>query len=380
LVRYYADLIRTGAPPDRRPGLNGTATLVVKEPVGTVAAITPWNYPQTLAMMKIAPALAAGCSIVLKPAPETSLDAFVFAEAAMEADLPGGVINVLPGDRDVGSVLVSHPGVDKVAFTGSSAAGRSIGETCGRLLRPATLELGGKSAAILLDDVPIDLFTSKLVRVSLPHGGQTCHSTTRILAPRSRYGEMVEAITEAAKAIRVGDPLDDLTEMGPMVSAAHRERVLSYIELGKSSGARLTTGGGVPKDLDRGWFVEPTIFADVDNSSRIAQEEIFGPVLCVIPYSDEADALRIANDSDFGLGGSVWTADEDRGVGIAHGVHTGSCGVNHYGLDPAAPFGGVKASGIGRELGPEGLQAYLTTKSIYLPPRTTPVPVESVVT
>ncbi|GAA2736650.1 aldehyde dehydrogenase [Actinocorallia aurantiaca] len=367
VLRYYAGLVRDAGEPDVRPGMRGTRTRVERTPIGVVGAITPWNYPQTLAAMKYAPALAAGCAVVLKPPPETALDAYVLAEAAEAAGLPPGVLNIVPGGRDAGARLVAHPGVAKVAFTGSTAAGRAIGAVCGELLKPVTLELGGKSAAILLDDVDLASYLGMLPRVSLPNAGQTCHSSTRILAPRARYDEVVDAVTDTVRGLVVGDPLDRATQIGPMVSAAHRGRVLDHIDVGRAEGARLTTGGGVPADREAGWFVEPTVFADVDNSWRIAQEEIFGPVLCVIPYDDEEDAVRIANDSDYGLAGTVWTSDEERGVAVARRVHTGSIGVNHFGLDPAAPFGGWKASGLGTELGPEGLEAYRRPKSIYLP-------------
>ncbi|GAA4474989.1 aldehyde dehydrogenase [Rhodococcus olei] len=367
LVRYYADLIRGEVPVDVRPGLRGVRTRVEHRAVGVVAAITPWNYPQALAAMKIAPALAAGCTVVLKPSPETSLDAYTFAQAALDAGLPPGVVNIVPGGREVGSHLVAHPGVDKVAFTGSSAAGKQIGETCGRLLRPVTLELGGKSAAILTEDVDLPTYLKKILRVSLPNTGQTCHSSTRILAPRSRYREIVDAVTDTVRSFRVGDPLDERTQIGPVVTAAHRARILNYIEAGRASGARITTGGSTPTTKDRGWYVEPTVFADVDNSMTVAREEIFGPVLCIIPYADEDEAVAIANDSEYGLAGTIWTPDEERGIALAQRIESGTVGVNHYGLDPAAPFGGMKSSGIGRELGPEGLNAYLVTQSIYLP-------------
>ena len=367
LFRYYADLVAVPHDPDIRSGMGGTRTIVTSEPIGVVAAITPWNYPQALAAMKIAPALAAGSTLVLKPDPKTALDAFVFADAAREVGLPEGVINIVPGDHETGGYLVEHSDVEKVAFTGSTVAGRRIAEICGRLLRPVTLELGGKSAAILADDVDLNVYLENLVKVSLPNNGQTCHASTRILVPRSRYSEIVSAISDTVRALRIGDPLDRSTQVGPLVSANQRRRVLEYIKAGRSSGAQLTTGGGVPRSREYGWFVEPTVFADVDNNARIAREEIFGPVLCITPYRDEEEAVSLANDSDYGLAGSVWTADEQHGLDLANRIVTGTIGVNHYGLDPAAPFGGVKASGIGYELGPEGLDAYRRLKSTYLP-------------
>ncbi|MCX4098459.1 aldehyde dehydrogenase [Nocardia sp. alder85J] len=366
IVAYYADLLRGRDTDDVRPSMFGGRTLVRREPIGVVAAITPWNYPQALAVMKLAPALAAGCAVVLKPAPETALDAYLFAEAVIEAELPPGVLNVVPADREAGAHLVAHPSVDKVAFTGSTGAGRAIGEVCGRLLRPVTLELGGKSAAIVTDDADLALFTANLLEVSLANNGQTCHASTRILAPRGRYDEVVEAVTETVRTFVVGDPLDRATQIGPLVSAAQRARVLGYIEAGVRAGHRLTTGGGAPAGQPHGWFVAPTVFADVDNTALLAREEIFGPVLTVTPYRDEDEAVAIANDSEYGLAGTVWTTDEERGIALADRIHSGTVGVNHYALDPAAPFGGVKASGLGRELGPEGLLPYQQTKSIYL--------------
>ncbi|MFI7133614.1 aldehyde dehydrogenase [Nonomuraea sp. NPDC050153] len=366
LLRYYADLI-AGDQEEARPGLLGGTVRVRREPVGVVAAIVPWNFPQTLGFMKIAPALAAGCTVVVKPSPETVLDSFLLAQAAIDAELPAGVLNIVPGGRDLGAYLVTHPGVDKVGFTGSTEAGRDIAEKCGRLLRPVTLELGGKSAAIVLDDADLDLATigQDLFLATLANNGQTCYLGTRVLAPRTRYTEVVDALTEFAASLNVTDSLDPDAQIGPMVSARHRERVEGYIAKGRAEGGRVTTGGRRPAGRDQGWFVEPTVFADVDNDATICREEIFGPVLAVIPYRDEDEAVRIANDSDFGLGGTVWSADPQRALSLARRIETGTIGVNRYLPDPAAPFGGVKASGIGRELGPEGLAAYQQLKSIY---------------
>ncbi len=364
LVKYYAQLITEFEPEEIRPSLIGH-TIVRREPVGVVGAIIPWNYPQSLAAMKVAPALAAGCPVVLKAAPETALDALLFGEAAIEAGLPNGVLSVVPGDATAGAYLVTHPGIDKVAFTGSTAAGRAIGEACGRRIRPVTLELGGKSAAIILDDVDTDATMNGLQTQSFVNNGQTCYLSSRIPAPRSRYDEIVDALAALADSMSLGNPLDDSTEIGPLVSSRQRERVLGYIELGKSSGAKLVAGGSVPKSQPHGWFVEPTVFADVANSDPIAQEEIFGPVLTVIPYDTDADAVDIANASGYGLAGTVWSTDEERATDVARRVHTGSIGVNSYLLDMRAPFGGVKAGGLGKELGPEGLDEYLVVKSIY---------------
>lgn len=364
LLGYYAKLITQTPIEEVRPAAAGH-TIVRREPVGVVAAIVPWNYPQALAAFKLAPALAAGCTVVLKAAPETALDAMVFAEAAQESGLPPGVLNIVPGAVEAGSHLVSHPGIDKVSFTGSTQVGRIIGEVCGRLLRPVTLELGGKSAAIILDDADLEATMRGLRSVSFINNGQTCFLSSRILAPRSRYGEVVDALADLAGGLTVGNPLDTATDIGPVVSSRQRDRVLGYIDAGRSSGARLIVGGGIPPDQPRGWFVSPTVFADVDNSDRIAQEEIFGPVLAVIPYDSDQEAVELANASEFGLAGTVWSADTERATEVAREIRTGTVGVNDYQLDMNAPFGGVKASGIGRELGPEGLEEFFTLKSIY---------------
>ncbi|MDV2477097.1 aldehyde dehydrogenase [Rhodococcus zopfii] len=366
LVRYYSGLVQAGIE-ERRQGMLGKQSLVIREPIGVVAAIVPWNVPQAITFLKLAPALAAGCTVVLKPAPETVLDAFMMAEAANEAGLPPGVINVVPAGREVGAYLVQHPGVDKVSFTGSSAAGRSIARTCGELLRPVTLELGGKSAAVVLDDADLLQNAESFFASTLLNNGQICWLGTRVLAPRSKYDSIVDTIAGLASSLRVGDPLDETTQIGPLVSQRQRDRVESYIEKGKSDGGRLVAGGGGrPAGRDKGWFVEPTIFADVDPNATIAQEEIFGPVLAVIPYDDEDQAVAIANGTDYGLGGSVWTADPQRGAAFARRVRTGTVGVNGYVNDPVSPFGGIKASGMGRELGPEGLVAFQTVKTVYL--------------
>lgn len=368
VLRFYGGLARELSVTETRPGLFGGSIEVRKLPVGVVAAIVPWNFPQALSMFKIAPAMASGCTLVVKPSPETVLDAYLLAEAADEAGVPAGVLNIVPAGREVGAHLVAHPGVDKVAFTGSTTAGRGIAETCGRLLRPVTLELGGKSAAIVLDDADLDLakIGEGLFGATLLNNGQTCFLGTRVLAPRNRYAEVVDAFTTFAGSLTIGDASDPATQIGPMATAQQRDRVESYITKGRGEGARVTTGGGRPKGLERGWFIQPTVFADVDNSAVIAQEEIFGPVLSLIPYDDVDDAVRIANDSDFGLGGTVWTADPERGLAVAHRVRTGTIGVNRYIPDPAAPFGGIKASGLGRELGPEGLTGYQQTQTVYL--------------
>jgi aldehyde dehydrogenase (NAD+) len=370
VLRYYADLIRKLPLEELRPGDLPGNILVRREPLGVVAAMVPWNYPQALAMGKIAPALAAGNTVVVKPALETALDANIMAEAAIAAGLPPGVLNIVPGGVEAGQALVAHPGVDKVAFTGSTQTGRVIGEVCGRLLRPVTLELGGKSAAVVLDDADAAATAAGLADVSFPNNGQTCYASTRILAPAHRYNEILDAVTDMAGSLSVGDPFDPATAIGPVVSARQRERIEGYIAIGRKEGARLTTGGGRPAHLERGWFLEPTVFGDVSNDMTIAREEIFGPVVVVIPYRDEDDAVALANDSEYGLGGSVWTTDPERGAAVARRIQTGTVGIDGFRIDNAAPFGGFKASGLGRELGPEGLMPYFQVKSI-LPPAAT---------
>lgn len=363
LMRYYAALAANLQTEESRPSPLGSTTLVRKEALGVIGAIVPWNFPVILSMMKIGPALAAGCTMVLKPSPGTVLDSYLVAEAAEEAQLPPGVLNWVPGGREVGAYLVSHPGIDKVAFTGSTAAGRIIAQECGRLLRPVSLELGGKSAAIVLEDFDMNALLAGLPSSSLLNNGQACFSCTRILAPAKRYGDVVDAIASAVSAMTVGDALSPTTQIGPMASAAHRDRVASYIQLGKSQG-RLVAGGGATGQ-ERGWFVPPTVFADVSNESQIAQEEIFGPVLSIIRYESEDDAIRIANASEYGLGGTVWSSDRERALNLARRMATGSVGINGYLPDLNAPFGGVKASGLGREMGPESILAYQSYKSVY---------------
>ncbi|MEI4741761.1 aldehyde dehydrogenase [Rhodococcus erythropolis] len=367
LLRYYAGLVK-GSIDERRPAMFGGTTIVRREPVGVVAAIVPWNFPQALAFTKIAPALAAGCTVVMKPSPETVLDSYVMAEAAIAAGLPAGVLNIVPAGATVGAYLVAHPGVDKVAFTGSTAAGRNIAEVCGRLLRPVTLELGGKSAAVVLDDADLGSRLEQFFSATLLNNGQTCFLSTRVLAPRNRYTEIVDTISDFAKSLTVGDALDPNTQIGPMASEKQRDRVESYISKGVSDGARIITGGDRPADLDRGYFVSPTVFSNVDNGHTIAQEEIFGPVLAVIPYHDVDEAIRLANDSDYGLGGSVWSEDPQRALEVANRIRTGSIGINSYVNDPVSPFGGIKASGLGREMGPEGLAGFQQLKSVYQAP------------
>jgi acyl-CoA reductase-like NAD-dependent aldehyde dehydrogenase len=365
--RYFAGLADELEAEVERSG-NGTRTVIRKEPVGVAALIVPWNGPQGSIAWKLAPALAAGCTAVVKPAPETSLDSYILAELVTEAGIPHGVVNIITGGREAGAALVSHPAIGKVAFTGSTVAGKKVALACAEGFKRVTLELGGKSAAVLLDDVDLDAFVPFVASACTPFSGQVCRALTRVLAPRSRYDEVVEAVVEAMRGLKVGDPLDPATRLGPLVSARQRARVENYIKSGQEQGAKLALGGGRPAGFETGYYVEPTVFRDADNDMRIAREEIFGPVLTVIPYKDDQDAIRICNDSDYGLGGAVFTSDTDRGFALARRIESGSVGVNHYALPIDAPFGGVKQSGIGRELGPEGLAAYLETKAIYRTP------------
>ncbi len=368
ILSYFADLAATFPFDEVRQGLL-SQVLVTKEPVGVVGAITPWNVPLLLACGKLAPAFVAGCTVVLKPAPETPLDANRLAEVFAEAGLPKGVLSVLPADREVGEHLVRHPGIDKISFTGSSVAGRKIASICGEHLKRCTLELGGKSAAVLLDDVNLEDALSSMLPNAIMNNGEACIALTRVLAPRDRYDEVVDALVERVKAMKVGDPLDMATEVGPLVAERQRVRVEGYIKAGQDEGAKVAVGGGRPAGFSKGWFVEPTVFVNVDNSMKIAQEEIFGPVLSVIPYDGDADAVAIANDSNYGLCGAVYTADADRGLAVARGVRTGTYMLNSMiPFDFATPFGGYKTSGIGREFGPEGLSLFMETKSINLQP------------
>ncbi|BEP13879.1 aldehyde dehydrogenase [Acidothermaceae bacterium B102] len=367
ILESYLELAQSYPFRTIRRASTGSA-LVTREPVGVVAGVIPWNVPQSIAMLKVAPALVSGCTMVLKPSPETPLDAYLMAELLERAGLPSGVFNLLPADRDTSQHLVSHPGVDKVAFTGSTNAGRRVAAICGQGLRRVTLELGGKSAAIFLDDADLDDAVERLRLGSLRNSGQVCSLKTRLVVSKRRERGLVDRLVALVESMPMGDPFDPSTQIGPMASARHRRVVEDYIDIGLGEGARAVVGGGRPSGYDHGWYVEPTIFTGVSRGSRIAQEEIFGPVLAVLTYETEDEAVAIANDSGYGLNGAVFTADPQRGLSVASRIRTGTVELNGNAAGLHAPAGGFKSSGIGREQGYEGLDSYTETRSVGVPP------------
>jgi len=340
-------------------------SLIIKEPIGVVGCITPWNYPLHQIVCKVAPALAAGCTVVLKPAEIAPLSAFMLADAAHEIGLPPGVLNIVSGSgRVVGEAIVAHPGIDMVSFTGSLQAGRRIASVAGDGIKKVTLELGGKSAFVVLDDAPFEKAIPAGVNNCMQNSGQTCSAWTRMLVPRSRHDEAVKLAKAQLAKLTLGDPFDKNTRLGPLASDGQRDSVLKHIDQGKKEGATLVAGGGKPVQLPTGYFVEPTIFANVDNRMSIAQEEIFGPVLAIIPYDAEDDAIAIANDSEYGLAGGVWAGTPERALAVAKRLRTGQVDINGGRFNPLAPFGGYKKSGIGREIGPLAIEEFLQLKSI----------------
>jgi acyl-CoA reductase-like NAD-dependent aldehyde dehydrogenase len=341
---------------------------VVREPVGVVGAITPWNYPLHQIAAKVAPALAAGCTVVLKPSTVAPLNAFVLAEVIHEVGLPPGVFNLVSGTGpDVGEVIVRHPEVDMVSFTGSTRAGIRVAELAAATVKRVTLELGGKSATVILPDAHLDSAVSAGVTMCFLNSGQTCSALTRMLVPRDLLAEAEAIATRAAESFTVGNPFDDTTRIGPLVSAAQRERVRAYIRKGIDEGAKLVTGGiDAPEGVEKGFFVRPTVFSEVRRDMTIAQEEIFGPVLSILPYDSEDEAIEIANDSIYGLAGAVWSGDAAHATEVARRLRTGQVDINGGSFNPLAPFGGFKQSGHGRELGRFGLEEYLETKSLQL--------------
>lgn len=365
-LRLTAELVGELSDDERANPMAPGHSVVTRVPVGVAALITPWNFPLGLIIIKLAPALLAGCTVVIKPAPETPLATRLLMDCVAAAEIPGGVVNLVTGGVGTGQALVDHPGVNKVSFTGSTSAGRKIGAACGGQLKPVTLELGGKSPAIVLDDADPDVLARNLLKVSMRNTGQTCKACTRLLVPQQRYDEFVDLAADVVAGAKQGDPFQPDTFFGPLVSARQRERVLGYYATGVAEGARTVVGGGAG-DFDTGFYVEPTVFAGVTNDMRIAQEEIFGPALAVIGYRDLDDAVTIANDSPYGLAATVFSEDLDRATAVARRLETGNVGVNHYGSNAAAPFGGHKASGLGTEFGAEGLDAYVLHTSLHYP-------------
>jgi acyl-CoA reductase-like NAD-dependent aldehyde dehydrogenase len=337
-----------------------------REPVGVCAQIVPWNFPLLIAIWKLAPALAAGCTVVLKPAEQTPLVALRLAELALESGMPSGVINVLTGDGATGAALVDHPDVDKVTFTGSTVVGREVGAKAGRDLKRVTLELGGKSAAIILADADIDQAVKGAYQAIYYNSGQACNAGSRLLVPAERYDEVIGALAERAARSRLGPGLDSATQLGPLVSATQLERVLGYIESGRAEGAEVVTGGAAALVDSGGYYVEPTLFSATGDDLRIVREEIFGPVLVASPYEDLDEAIARANGSEYGLAAGIWTNDLSAAHSVAARLRAGTVYVNRWGTsDPAVAFGGVKSSGIGREHGREGLDGYLETKTVW---------------
>lgn len=365
--RQYAAMASTFAFSEAHRSVTGNPAYRVFEPVGVVAEILPWNGPAGLLAYKTAPALLAGCTLVIKSPVEAPCSAYRFAEICEEIGLPPGVINVVTADRDVSEELVRHPGVDKITFTGSTAAGRRIASIAGERVARVTLELGGKSPAIILDDYDVEMAANALGNAYFGYNtGQICHSLTRVIVPRPKHDSMVEALSNIARKIVVGDPFAEQTTSGPLASARQRETVERYVARGVAEGALLAAGGKRPAHLERGFFFEPTVFGNVENQLAIAQEEIFGPVLCVIPADDEASAIQMANDSPFGLNAAVFTQDRDRAMRVARQLRSGTVGHNGPRTDFSIGFGGFKQSGIGREGGVEGLTAFMESKTIIM--------------
>lgn len=364
--RSYAAMAESFTWEERHNSTVAPVGLLVHEPVGVVGAIVPWNGPLGIIATKVAPALLAGCTVIIKMSPEAPIQGLILAEVAKAVGLPAGVVNVVTADRHASEHLVRHPGVDKIGFTGSTASGKAIASILGGRMARYTMELGGKSAAIILDDYDVEAAAASIAGVACMLSGQVCSQLTRIIVSRHRHDQLLQALAAAYGSVKVGDPFDAASQMGPVATARQRERVEGYIAKGKADGFTLATGGERPRDLPKGFYVAPTVFGNVDNASTIAREEIFGPVLSVIPAADEEDAVRIADDSEFGLSGSVFTNDPDKAYAVARRVRTGNMGHNGFKQDFDIAFGGFKQSGVGREGGVEGLRAYLESKTILL--------------
>ncbi len=367
--RFHAGLADTFEWEEPHVTPDGQRALLVREPVGVVGAIIPWNAPNALIAYKTAAALIAGCTVIVKASPEAPAAAYLLGEICEEIGLPAGVYNFITADREVSERLVRNPGVDKISFTGSTAAGRRIGSICGERVARCTLELGGKSPAIILDDYDLDTAAASIAQSARFLTGQVCSSLTRLIVSRSRHDDFVNALASRFSKVKVGNPFDGSSEMGPLAMARQRDRVESYIAKGRAEGARLATGGSRPAHLDRGYFIEPTVFANVDNGSTIAREEIFGPVLSVIPADSEEQAIDIANDTIYGLNSSVFTNDPERAYAVGRRIRAGTVGYNAFKTDFSIAFGGFKQSGIGREGGTEGMYPYLEAKTIILDQR-----------
>lgn len=375
LVDYYAELGRTYPVEEVRPGRAGVSGPAVlrRAPAGVVAGIVPWNGPVMQLLMKLVPALLAGCTVVLKPAPETPLSSFALAGALERAGLPEGVVSILPGGRETGALLTCHQGVDRVSFTGSTAAGAQIAADCGHDLRRVSLELGGKSAALLLEDADLETALPTALTFGLFFNGEACSALTRVLVPRRLLAEVEERTLAHVKGLVVGDPLDPATFIGPLISQRQRTVVENHIASALHDGTRLLTGGGRPEGLDAGWYVEPTVFSGVDNAAPIARQEVFGPVLCLIPYEGAEEAVRLANDSELGLAGAIFTSDPAAAMPMARRLRTGHVGINCQGQDWVFPFGGFKRSGLGREMGAEGLELYTELQTVAFEEAVEPV-------
>ncbi|MEA3179496.1 MAG: hypothetical protein QOI59_3019, partial [Gammaproteobacteria bacterium] len=368
VYEYYAGLAETFPFEERfdHPTWGGEVALLVREPVGVVGAIVPWNAAVNIMAYKIAPAMLAGCTVVLKSSPESPGAGYIMAEIAESIGLPPGVLNVVTADRGSSERLVKHPGVDKVTFTGSAAVGKRIAAICSERVARVTLELGGKSAGVVLDDVDLEVAAKAIVGPACALTGQICSALSRIIVTRRRHDELVSALSEAFKAVRVGDPFDPQSGIGPLATRRQRDRVEHFIGRAVAAGVQLAAGGRRPAHLERGFFIEPTLFANVDNNSEIAREEVFGPVLCVIPARDEEQAVELANDTIYGLNNSVFTNDPDRAYAVARQLRSGTVGHNAWRSDMSIGFGGFKQSGIGREGGWDGLRPFLEGKTIIL--------------